>query len=131
MKLPGAGEPAAVAHAEPRQPRPAELLVEVDGRRVPIRILDERRDPAPKPPTQHDARHGEHVHGVIAAPMQGTILRVLVEKGQEIEAGDAICILEAMKMENTIASSREGVVTELPIESGQVVETDQTLAVID
>jgi biotin carboxyl carrier protein len=63
--------------------------------------------------------------------MQGTILRVLVEAGQEIEAGDVICILEAMKMENAIPAPREGVVTELPIENGQVVQPGQTLAVID
>ena len=111
--------------------RPADILVEVDGRRVPVRIFDERRPSAPRAPALHDAHHGEHVHGVISAPMQGTILKVLVEKGQEIQAGDVICILEAMKMENHIASSREGEVTELPIRPGQVVETGQTLAVID
>jgi biotin carboxyl carrier protein len=56
---------------------------------------------------------------------------VLVEKGQEIRAGDVLCILEAMKMENHIASTREGEVTDLPIRAGQVVETGQLLAVID
>src|SRR4029077_18446720 len=115
----------------PQNARPADLLVEVDGRRVPVRVFDERRDQAPKPPSAHDAHHGKHVHGVVTAPMQGTILKVLVEKGQAIEAGDVICILEAMKMENHIASSREGEVSELPIRVGQVVETGQTLAVID
>jgi acetyl-CoA/propionyl-CoA carboxylase biotin carboxyl carrier protein len=111
--------------------RPADILVEVDGRRIPVRIYDERREVAPRPPMAHGAHHGEHVHGVISAPMQGTIVKVLVEKGQEIEAGDVICILEAMKMENHIASTREGEVTELPIRAGQVVELGQTLAVID
>jgi acetyl-CoA/propionyl-CoA carboxylase biotin carboxyl carrier protein len=111
--------------------RPADILVEVDGRRVPVRIFDERRDLAPKSPSSSGAHHGEHVHGVIVAPMQGTILKVLVEKGQEIRAGEVVCILEAMKMENHIVSSRDGEVTELPIRAGQVVETGQTLAVID
>jgi acetyl-CoA/propionyl-CoA carboxylase biotin carboxyl carrier protein len=115
----------------PREGRPTDLLVEVDGRRVEVRVFDERRDVAPKQPSAHATHHGAHVHGVIAAPMQGTILKVLVEKGQEIHAGDVICILEAMKMENHIASTREGEVTELPIRAGQVVETGQTLAVID
>jgi acetyl-CoA/propionyl-CoA carboxylase biotin carboxyl carrier protein len=63
--------------------------------------------------------------------MQGTIMRVLVEVGQTIEAGDVVCILEAMKMENSIVSRRGGEVTELQMEPGQVVETGQTLAVID
>ena len=110
---------------------PAELLVEMEGRRVPIRIFDHRRDRAPKPPARHTGHGGEHVHSVIAAPMQGTILRVLVESGQEIQAGDVVCILEAMKMENAVPAPREGVVSELPIEAGQVVQVGQTLAVID
>ncbi len=111
--------------------RPRDILVEVDGRRVPVRIFDERRDVAPKPPSAHGGHHGEHVHGEIHAPMQGTILKVLVEKGQEIRAGDVLCILEAMKMENHIASTREGEITDLAIRAGQVVETGQLLAVID
>ena len=111
--------------------RPSDILVEVDGRRVPVRIFDERREVAPKAPSPPDGQHGDHVHGEIRAPMQGTILKVLVEKGQDIRAGDVICILEAMKMENHIASTREGEVTDLPIRAGQVVETGQMLAVID
>jgi acetyl-CoA/propionyl-CoA carboxylase, biotin carboxylase, biotin carboxyl carrier protein len=115
----------------PTPNRPADILVEVDGRRIPVRIFDERRDPAPRPPMAPDAHHGEHVHGEILAPMQGTIVKVLVEKGQEVRPGDVICILEAMKMENHVPSNREGEVTDLPIHAGQVVETGQVLAVID
>jgi acetyl-CoA/propionyl-CoA carboxylase biotin carboxyl carrier protein len=129
--LPGPDRLAA-ATPEPRSGVPAEILVELDGRRVPIRIFDHRRDTAPKPPARHAAgHHGEHVHSVIAAPMQGTILRVLVELGQEIEAGDVVCILEAMKMENAIPAPREGTVSELTVRPGQVVQVGQTLAVID
>jgi len=129
-ELPGA-DWATSTTPEPKQGLPAEILVEMDGRRVPIRIFDQRRDTAPKPPSRHAGHHGEHVHSVIAAPMQGTILRVLVERGQEIEAGDVVCILEAMKMENAIPAPREGVVSDLPVEVGQVVQVGQTLAVID
>ncbi len=116
---------------EAKQPVPAELLVELDGRRVPVRIFDQRRDTAPKTPGRHQATHGEHVHSVVAAPMQGTILRVLVEEGQEIAAGDVLCIVEAMKMENAIPAPRDGMVSDLPIEAGLVVQPGQTLAVID
>ena len=98
---------------------------------MPVRIFDERREAAPRAPSSHDEHHGEHVHGEIRAPMQGTILKVLVEKGQEIRAGEVVCILEAMKMENHIASTRDGEVTDLPIRAGQVVETGEILAVID
>jgi acetyl-CoA/propionyl-CoA carboxylase biotin carboxyl carrier protein len=128
-ELPDAEETDAVP--DPRTPVPAELLVELEGRRVPIRIFDLRRDTAPSPPARRAAHHGEHVHSVIAAPMQGTILRLLVEQGQEIEAGDVVCILEAMKMENAIPAPREGVVSELAVQEGQVVQAGQTLVVID
>ncbi len=117
--------------AGPRTGRARDILVEVDGRRVPVRVFDERREVAPRAPTSHSGHHGEHVHGEVRAPMQGTIVKVLVEKGQEVRAGDVVCILEAMKMENHIAITREGEVTELPIRPGQVVETGQVLAVID
>jgi acetyl-CoA/propionyl-CoA carboxylase biotin carboxyl carrier protein len=117
--------------AAPRSGRPRDILVEVDGRRVPVRVFDERREVAPKAPSGHGPHQGEHVHGEVHAPMQGTIVKVLVEKGQEVRAGDVVCILEAMKMENHIATNREGEVTDLPIRAGQVVETGQLLAVID
>ena len=115
----------------PRATRPEDILVEVDGRRIPVRIFDERREAAPKAPAGHGGHGGEHVHGEIRAPMQGTIVKVLVEKGQAIRAGEVVCILEAMKMENHIASTREGEISELPIRPGQVVETGALLAVID
>jgi acetyl-CoA/propionyl-CoA carboxylase biotin carboxyl carrier protein len=128
-KLPAQGDLSQ--GAPQRAPRARDILVEVDGRRVPVRIFDERRALAPKAPSGHGPHQGEHVHGEIRAPMQGTIVKVLVEKGQPIQAGDVVCILEAMKMENHIASPREGEITDLPIRPGQVVETGQLLAVID
>jgi acetyl-CoA/propionyl-CoA carboxylase biotin carboxyl carrier protein len=114
-----------------RATRPQDILVEVDGRRIPVRIFDERREAAPKAPSGRGGHEGEHVHGEIRAPMQGTIVKVLVEKGQSIRAGEVVCILEAMKMENHIASTREGEISDLPIRAGQVVETGALLAVID
>jgi acetyl-CoA/propionyl-CoA carboxylase biotin carboxyl carrier protein len=63
--------------------------------------------------------------------MQGTILKVLVEKGQTIEAGDVVCILEAMKMENHIASTSGGTVAEVSIKPGDVVEAGQGLVTIE
>ena len=64
--------------------------------------------PRRRRPRSHSGHHGEHVHGEIRAPMQGTIVKVLVEKGQEVQAGDVVCILEAMKMENHIAMHPRG-----------------------
>jgi acetyl-CoA/propionyl-CoA carboxylase biotin carboxyl carrier protein len=127
LELPGDGQP--VGEAKP--PVPAELLLEVDGRRVEVRIFDQRRESAPRQPRAQSAHHDQAVHSVVTAQMQGTILRVLVEPGQEIQAGDVVCILEAMKMENAIPAPREGVVSEVKIAEGQVVQAGDALVVID
>ncbi|HEX2057973.1 MAG TPA: acetyl-CoA carboxylase biotin carboxyl carrier protein subunit, partial [Actinomycetota bacterium] len=66
----------------------------------------------------------------LAAPMQGTIVKVLVAAGDEVEAGQAVCVLEAMKMENSILAPHAGKVEELRVEAGQSVETGATLAII-
>jgi acetyl-CoA/propionyl-CoA carboxylase biotin carboxyl carrier protein len=63
--------------------------------------------------------------------MQGTILQVVVEEGQEVAAGDTLCILEAMKMENHIVATRDGTVAEVAVSKGDVVETGQALVVIE
>ena len=113
------------------QARASEIVVEVGGRRVPVRLFDPAARTAPPPPASHGGgAGGDHGGDTIVAPMQGTILQVLVEVGQEIEAGQVVVILEAMKMENHIAAPRGGTIAELPVESGQVVETGQTIALI-
>jgi acetyl-CoA/propionyl-CoA carboxylase biotin carboxyl carrier protein len=63
--------------------------------------------------------------------MQGTILKVLVGQGDEVEAGDLICTLEAMKMENHIIAPRAGTLSELNVEAGKTVETGALIAVIE
>ena len=87
--------------------RPADILVEVDGRRVGVRVFDERRGVAPSRRRLTPERTTSTCTARWAE-MQGTIVKVLVEKGQDIRAGEVICILEAMKMENHIAASRDG-----------------------
>ena len=63
----------------------------------------------------------------INAPMPGLILDVEVRDGQEVKEGEALLVLEAMKMENTITAPRDGVVKEISIEKGQTVEKKQLL----
>ena len=62
--------------------------------------------------------------------MQGTVLRVLVEVGQEVAAGDVVCIVEAMKMENEVAAHQPGTVRELRVAEGQAVQAHEAIAVI-
>jgi acetyl-CoA/propionyl-CoA carboxylase biotin carboxyl carrier protein len=112
-------------------PQPVGLVVEVDGRRIPVRIFDDRLRTAPPAPVEVGRGAGGDGSGlVVTAPMQGTILQVLVEPGQTIAPGDVVCILEAMKMENHVAATGEGTVQEVPVSAGQVVETGQVIAVI-
>ena len=106
------------------------LVVEVEGRRIPVKVHDRSRHAAPKPPATGAGAAHHHGGGAVNAPMQGTILQMLVEEGAEVEAGQAVCILEAMKMENHIQSPQAGVVGEVLVKAGQVVDINQTLVVV-
>jgi biotin carboxyl carrier protein len=86
---------------------------------------------APGPPEGLHGPGGGGAAGTVIAPMQGTILKVMVEPGQEVGAGQDLCILEAMKMENRIASPHEGTVGEVYVKAGEVVQSDQALMVIE
>jgi acetyl-CoA/propionyl-CoA/long-chain acyl-CoA carboxylase, biotin carboxylase, biotin carboxyl carrier protein len=107
--------------------------VELDGRRYEVQTL------VPEPAHAELARRrrdraaaGGHggVKDAVVTPMQGTVLAVEVAEGDEVEAGQVICIVEAMKMENEIAAHRAGVVTELSIEPGQAVGRGQVICVV-
>ncbi|MGH2818929.1 MAG: biotin/lipoyl-containing protein, partial [Actinomycetota bacterium] len=77
------------------------------------------------------AVHGDVGEGDLVAPMQGTILEVLVEPGASVDPGDAVVVLEAMKMETRIAAPRAGMITKVVVEAGQTVGSGQLLAVIE
>ncbi|MGK2959488.1 MAG: acetyl-CoA carboxylase biotin carboxylase subunit [Acidimicrobiales bacterium] len=68
--------------------------------------------------------------GQVAAPMQGTIVKLLVNVGDAVEAGQAVCVLEAMKMENQIEADKSGTVAEIKVEAGQTVGGGDVLVVI-
>jgi biotin carboxyl carrier protein len=62
--------------------------------------------------------------------MQGTVLAIQVAEGEEVAAGQVLCIVEAMKMENEVHAPREGIVRELSVAAGQPVSTGQVICVI-
>jgi acetyl-CoA/propionyl-CoA carboxylase biotin carboxyl carrier protein len=62
--------------------------------------------------------------------MQGTVLAVEVAEGEEVRAGQVICIVEAMKMENEITSHRSGRVSGLSVVAGEPVKTGQVICVV-
>jgi acetyl-CoA/propionyl-CoA carboxylase biotin carboxyl carrier protein len=63
--------------------------------------------------------------------MQGTVLTVGVADGDEVEPGQVICVVEAMKMENEVHAHRAGIVRNLTVEPGQQVTTGQVVCTID
>jgi acetyl-CoA/propionyl-CoA carboxylase biotin carboxyl carrier protein len=69
--------------------------------------------------------------GRVAVPMQGTIVKVLVSVGDAVTAGQAVVVLEAMKMENNIAADKDGTVAEVKVEPGQAVGTGDVVVVIE
>jgi len=69
--------------------------------------------------------------GSLLAPMPAAVISVAVNEGQEVSKGDTIVVLEAMKMQHTIAAPYDGVVTELSATAGAQVESGAVLAVID
>jgi pyruvate carboxylase subunit B len=62
--------------------------------------------------------------------MQGMVLKVLVRVGEAVKKGDPLMVLEAMKMENPIASPRDGKVTEIFVDTGDVVASGDVLLVV-
>jgi acetyl-CoA/propionyl-CoA carboxylase, biotin carboxylase, biotin carboxyl carrier protein len=63
--------------------------------------------------------------------MQGTIIKVLVTVGDTVELGQAVCVLEAMKMENNIAAGKAGTVKEVRVKPGDTVGSGDIVVIID
>jgi acetyl-CoA/propionyl-CoA carboxylase biotin carboxyl carrier protein len=131
---------SVLAEAKATAPKPGEpevaerrFEIELDGKRFSVTARENLdtvvRAKKPKPPKTSGAIGGAGGE-VLSAPMQGTIVKVLVEVGQEVAAGEAICVLEAMKMENSILAHAAGKVAELKVQPGQSVEAGATIAVI-
>lgn len=66
----------------------------------------------------------------VKSPMPGNILKINVAQGQQVNEGDVIMILEAMKMENEIVATKSGTIAQIAVAKGAVVETGTVLAVI-
>jgi acetyl-CoA/propionyl-CoA carboxylase biotin carboxyl carrier protein len=107
--------------------------VEVEGRRFAVTVLE------PEPPWADLARQrrrrsdesGGSGREALTSPMQGTVLAVEVAEGDEVAAGQLICIVEAMKMENEVHAHRAGTVRQLSVAPGEPVTTGQVVCVVE
>ena len=109
--------------------------VEVNGRRFSVRMwVPETVGVAAAAPKRAKRSGGGGSSGggsgQVTVPMQGTIVKVMVEVGQSVEAGQAVVVLEAMKMENQISADVSGTVAEVKVAPGDTVGGGDTVVVI-
>ena len=110
--------------------RPRTTAVEVGGRRFDVTVLE------PEPPWSELARRrrervasglGGSGGDAVVSPMQGTVLKVDVSDGAEVEPGAVLCVVEAMKMENEIVAHRAGRIADLSVSPGAPVTSGQVI----
>ena len=116
-----------------------DVTAEVNGRRVTVAMwvpepadegLPRPHSTAPKPRRQHSSAVVSG-SGEVAVPMQGTIVKVNVEVGQKVSAGETVVILEAMKMENNVNAEKDGVVKTVRVTEGASVAAGDVVVVIE
>ena len=134
--------PPAAPDDEDEEPKVArDYAVEVSGKRFEVKVIGAALPngggpaagaAAKKAPKRRDraAGGGGGAPGAIVSPIQGTVLKVAVEKGATVEEGALICVVEAMKMENEITAPSAGTVEELNVSEGGAIATGDTIAVV-
>ena len=141
--------PESVGEAADEEVVERTFTVEVNGKRFEV-DLEERGPPAAaggrsgggqrRPPAQPASSGGKSggsepvIEGEgeqVTAEMQGTILDVAVDEGDTVEAGDVLCVLEAMKMENDVTAGRGGTISQVLVSAGESVNMGDTLVVIE
>jgi acetyl-CoA/propionyl-CoA carboxylase biotin carboxyl carrier protein len=101
------------------------LVAEVNGKR--FEILVHTPEPVVKRHRAKQASVGGAVGTGLTSPMQGTVVKIAVEEGQSVEAGELIIVLEAMKMEQPLNAHRSGVITNLKAVIGETVTSGTVL----
>ena len=111
-------------------------VVEVNGKRFDVKVwVPPVGGTAPATQKTQSASRGADqsaaASGTITAPMQGTVIKVLVTEGQTVAQGDAVLVLEAMKMENQIQADKAGKVAKINCKAGDTVGSGDVLLVIE
>jgi acetyl-CoA/propionyl-CoA carboxylase, biotin carboxylase, biotin carboxyl carrier protein len=118
-------------------------VVEVSGKRFDVKVHGEAFAPAAAngagaaaPAGRKPPRRGERKSGAgggpdeLTSPLQGNMWKVVVSEGDEVEAGQLICIIEAMKMENEITAHKTGRITSLAAKEGEPIKAGDPIATI-
>ena len=100
--------------------------IDVNGHRFDARVRDLKHLGRGK---ASDAATGGKIE--LTAPMPGKVVRILRQAGDEVQSGDGILVVEAMKMQNEMQSPRSGKVAEIRVNEGQTVNAGDVLAVIE
>ncbi|PDH66551.1 MAG: carbamoyl phosphate synthase, partial [Acidimicrobiales bacterium MED-G01] len=113
-----------------------DVVLEVNGKRFEVaawvpEVAGSAVKAASKPRRAASSSGNAAGSGQVAVPMQGTIVKVLVEVGQEVAEGDAVVVLEAMKMENNINADKAGSVVEVKVSPGDTVGAGDIVIVIE
>ncbi|CZQ93775.1 biotin/lipoyl attachment [Trichococcus palustris] len=108
--------------------------IEIDGQiyRVKVRELPDDAEMGTSEKQPHVFQPSQPIASgkEMAAPMAGTILRVLVKEGQSVKRGENLIVLEAMKMENEIVAPVDGVIQKILVKPNEKVESDQLLLIL-
>ncbi len=110
-----------------------QVEVEVNGRLFSVKVFGDEAasSGAPARRERGESRKSSAGEGAVVAPMQGTIVKVLVEEGAEVAADEPLCILEAMKMESEIRAPKAGTVSDILVSAGGTVKSGDPLVVLD
>jgi biotin carboxyl carrier protein len=111
-----------------RRERRGEWDIVVDGRRHEVLALDERRRAIRELSGSEAASHGPLE---VRAPMPGLVIKVEVDRGAEVERGQGLIVIEAMKMENELKATTAGRVSDIRVTAGQAVDKGEPLLVIE
>ena len=105
---------------------PPEIGAVASGHRSYVRVESERMRSAAQA-KKATAAGGDKV---VRSPMPGRVVKVLVSKGEEVQAGQGLVVLEAMKMENPVTAHKDGTITGLAVEAGAAITQGTVLAEI-
>jgi acetyl-CoA/propionyl-CoA carboxylase biotin carboxyl carrier protein len=134
-------QPSGGDGEDPQELTERTYSVEVDGRLHNVKVIGAAAPAGqasgaalPRPPRRAREAGGggsDATSEALVSPLQGTILKVSVEEGQEVETGALVCVIEAMKMENEITAHRDGKVTKLSVKEGGAVAAGDVIATIE